>query len=171
MTLTQILKEKKEKAHSLKKDYKLPIKFKPLGLVLINNKALLQKLYFWLSNLPIDFVCVWDFGKEGNDEQCKNIYVSKKSIPANLIAYDFIVSDGWIKNISKYFEKAVVPILPEWNVFWSVLKEYNPMKNEWNAYLYSENNEWSVFHAITRYLENYKITFDNKNLVKNVFEG
>ena len=46
MTLTQILKEKKEKSYGLKKAYKLPIKNKALGLVVIENKALLQKLYF-----------------------------------------------------------------------------------------------------------------------------
>ena len=103
MTLTQVLKEKKEHAHSLKKDYKLPIKFKPLWLVIIKNKALLQKLYFGLSSLPIDFVCVGDFGKEWNDEQCKNIYVARKSIPSNLIAYDFVVWDWEIKDMAKYF--------------------------------------------------------------------
>ena len=42
------------------------------------------------------------------------------------------------------------------------------MKDEGNAYLYDEDNEWSVFYALARYLENYKISFDNKNLVKNV---
>ena len=170
MTLTNILKEKKELSHKIKTKYKLPIKNKALWMVIINNKALLQKLYFWLANLPIDFVLVWDFDKEWRDEQFTNIYVTKKINNTDIKAFDFVVIDTETTNISKYNENAIVSIVPEKNHLSSIMKEYNPMKNEGNSYLYSKDNEWSIFHAISRYLENYKITFDNKNLVKNVYE-
>jgi hypothetical protein len=155
----------------LKKEYKLPIKNKALWLILITNKTLLQKLYFWLANLPVDFVVVWDFGKEGRDSQFTNIYVTKKINKKNTKAFDFVVIDSDVTSISDYKENAVISISPENNHFSSILKEYNPMKSEWNAYLYEKENEWSIFHSITRYLENYKISFDNKNLVKNFYEG
>jgi len=171
MTLAQVLKEKKELSLKLKKWFKLPIKNKALWLIQISNKTLLKKLYFGLANLPVDFVIVWDFDKEGRDEQFKNIYVTKKINKANLKAYDFTVLDDEASNISQYFEQAIIPISPSDNHFSSILKEYQPMKNKWNAYLYDQDNEWSIFHAISRYLENYKISFDNKNLVKNVYEG
>ena len=151
MTLAQVLKEKKELSLKLKKGFKLPIKNKALWLIQISNKTLLKKLYFGLANLPVDFVVVWDFD--------------------NLQAYDFTVLDNDASNISEYFSNAVTPISPSDNHFSSILKEYQPMKNKWNAYLYDQDNEWSIFYAISRYLENYKISFDNKNLVKNVYEG
>ncbi len=171
MTLAQILKQKKDLSSDLKRRYKLPLKNKALWLIQIENKALLQKLYFGLANLPVDFIVVGDFGKEWRDEQFKNIYITKKVNKSNLKAFDFTVLDSNASNLSQYSEKAIVPVSPKDNQFSAILKEYNPMKNQWNAYLYDESNEWSIFHAIARYLENYKITFDNKNLVKNVYEG
>ena len=171
MSLTNVLKEKKELSHKLKSKYKLPIKNKALWKIIIKNKNLLQKLYFWLANLPVDFVLVWDFDKEWRDEQFTNIYVTKKINNSDNKAFDFVITDWDITDISKYRENAVVLISPTNNHLSSILKEYNPMKNEWNCYLYEKENEWSIFHAITRYLENYKISFDNKNLVKNVYEN
>jgi len=171
MTLAQILKEKKEQSNILKREYKLPIKNKALWLIKLTNKTLLQKLYFWLANLPINFVIVWDFWKEGIDEQFKNIYVLNEILDDNLIWFDFVVLDEKITKISNFSENAITPILPEKNHLSAIMKEYQPMKNEWNSYLYSQNNEWSIFHAIARYLENYKISFDNKNLVKNVYDN
>lgn len=171
MTLAQILKEKKEISNNLKTKYKLPKKNKALWLIKLTNKTLLQKLYFWLANLPIDFVVIWDFWKVGIDEQFKNIYVDKEIKNEYLKWFDFCVFDSEITDLTKYSENAITPILPENNHLSAIVKEYQPMKNEWNWYLYKDVNEWSIFHAIARYLENYKISFDNKNLVKNVWGG
>ena len=171
MTLAQTLKEKKELSNDLKRRYKLPLKNKALWLIQVSNKTLLQKLYFGLANLPADFVVVWDFWKEWRDDQFKNIYITKKVNKSTLKAFDFTVVDSDLSNLSQYSEKAIVTIAPEDNHYSSVLKEYNPMKSVWNAYLYEETNEWSIFYAVARYLENYKISFDNKSLVKNVYEG
>ena len=171
MTLAQILKEKKELSNKIKKEYKLPIKNKAFGLILVENKNILQKLYFGLANLPIDFIIVWDFWKEWRDEQFNNIYVTKKIDNNSLRAFDFVVLDENTAEISKYNENAITPICLKGNQLSAILKEYQPMKNEWNSYIYEENNEWSIFWAISRYFENYKITFDNKNLLKNVYGG
>lgn len=170
MTLVQILKEKKELSNNLKREYNLPLKNKALWLIKLTNKTLLQKLYFWLANLPINFVIIWDFWKKWIDEQFKNIYICDKINEINLKWFDFCIFDSETTDLAQYNESAVVSILPKNNHLSSIMKEYNPMKNEWNSYLYEKENEWSIFHAITRYLENYKISFDNKNLVKNLYE-
>ncbi len=170
MTLAQILKEKKLLAIDIKKKYKLPVKNKPLWVVIINNKQILQKLYFGLATLPVDFIVVWDFWKEWKDEQCKNIYVTKELRRNILPAFDFAILDSETTDLSKYSSQAIVPIaINEWH-FSSILNEFNPEKNLWNAYLYEEYNEWSIFHALIRYLENTRFPMDHKNLVKNVFE-
>jgi hypothetical protein len=75
-----------------------------------------------------------------------------------------------VENLSKYLKLWIVPIISANNTLKSVLREFNPMKNEWNAYIFQENNEWHIFYAIARYLENSKFPFDNKNLTKNVIE-
>lgn len=170
MTLAQILKEKKENSILLKKECGLPLKHKAIWLIKITNKSLLQKLYFWLANLDINFVVIWDFWKEWIDEQFKNIYITKDIDNKKIKSFDFCVFDSDVTDLTIYNENAIVPILPEDNHLSSIMKEYKPMKNEWNSYLYADYNEWSIFHAIARYLENYKITFDNKNLVKNIWE-
>lgn len=167
MTLAQILKNKKEVSNNLKTDFWLPKKNKALALIKLTNKTLLKKLYFGLANLPIDFVVIWDFWKEWIDENFKNIYITKEIDNKYLIWFDACIFDDNITDIHWYNTNAIIPILPEKNHLSALMKEFNPMK----SYLYSQNNEWSIFHSITRYLENYKITFDNKNLVKNVWEG
>ena len=123
---------------------------------MIENKNILQKLYFGLATLPVDFIIVWNFGKEGNDEQCKNIYVTKELRPNMLPACDFAILDEQVTDIGKYSQHAIVPIVPNKWVFSSLLSEFNPEKNTWNAYLYDEENEWSIFHSVIRYLENTK---------------
>jgi hypothetical protein len=61
-------------------------------------------------------------------------------------------------------------VIPRQNSMWSVLSDYNAAKSEWNSFLYELENEWDVFYTIARYLENFKFPYDNKSLVKNVFE-
>jgi len=170
MSLTQILKQKKETSSKIKKSFWLPLKNKALALIKLNNKTILQKLYFWLANLDIDFVIVWDFDKDWIDENFKNIYITDNINDKDLIAFDFTVLDSNTTDIWLYKKNAIVPILSIDNHFASIYKEFNPMKSEGNSYLYNKHNEWNIFHAITRYYENFKISFDNKNLVKNVLE-
>jgi hypothetical protein len=62
----------------------------------------------------------------------------------------------------------IVPIISSKNPLNSILKEFNPMRNEWNSYLFEQDDRWAIFYALVRYLENFKFPFDNKNLVKNV---
>jgi glycogen synthase len=44
------------------------------------------------------------------------------------------------------------------------------MQSEGNGYIFEKNNKWEIFYALTKYLENYKFPYDNRNLVKNVLE-
>jgi len=52
----------------------------------------------------------------------------------------------------------------------ALLKEFNPMKGEGNAFIYEKENIWCIFYAFIRYLENSKFPFDNKILVQNVIK-
>jgi hypothetical protein len=44
------------------------------------------------------------------------------------------------------------------------------MKSEGNAFLYDMYDEWSIFYALIKYVENTKFPFDNKALIENVYK-
>lgn len=167
MPLSELLKEKHSIAQNIKKKYKLPAKNKALGLIYIKNEVLLDKLSQWLQNLPANFVIVVETSKVSEN---KNITYVNKLPDFWLLGFDFVVWDSHLVQIWNYLKNGVVPVIPKENSMWSVLSDYNAAKSEGNSFLYELENEWDVFYSIARYLENYKFPYDNKNLVKNVFE-
>lgn len=166
MDLNTVIKEKKEKNTEIKKRLGLIQKHKALGLVKITNKALIKDLRDWFLVLPSSFVIQVDWV---DVEKLWNNIVATWSIDKNdFIGFDFILCDEDIENLNIYLENGVAPIINSDTHMSAILKEFNPMKNEWNSYLFSSNDKWTIFYSIVRYLENHKYAFDNKNLVKNV---
>ena len=45
-----------------------------------------------------------------------------------------------------------------------ILKDYNPVTESGNAFLYKEDNLWLFYAALVRALENYKFSYDWQNL-------
>ncbi|MDD3145342.1 MAG: hypothetical protein PHV23_04495 [Candidatus Gracilibacteria bacterium] len=166
MDLNTILKEKKEKNILLKKKFGLPVKDKAIGLIKISNKALIKDLRDGLISLPSGFILEVDGA--ATEKIGENIIATSKIDENDLIGFDFIVCDNTIENLNKYFELGITPLISSKNHLNSILKEFNPVKNEGNSYLFETLDKWSVFYSIVRYLENFKFPFDNKNLVKNV---
>jgi len=167
MSFPELLKEKKDSGIKVKTDLNLPKKNKSNGLVILSDKSLTNELLEWLSMLDVNFVVVMD---KADFKGAKNVTVVKE-IPEELdYGFDFVVGDNELSNLNRYFKKWVVPLVPKKNYMSSILKEFNPMRSEGNSFLYDEENKWSIFYAITRYLENCKFPYDKKNLVKNVFE-
>ncbi|MDD2907398.1 MAG: hypothetical protein PHH98_02035 [Candidatus Gracilibacteria bacterium] len=166
MDLNTILKEKKEKNIVLKNKYDLQQKDKALGLIKISNKALIKDLRDALLILPSGFILEIE-GVE-TEKLGANIIATSKVVDSDLIGFDFIVCDENVSNLNKYLELGIAPLISSKNQLKSILKEFNPAKNEGNAYLFENLDKWSIFYAMVRYFENYKFTFDNKNLVKNI---
>jgi hypothetical protein len=67
-------------------------------------------------------------------------------------------------------EHAVVPIVPSQSPYSAKLTEFNPMKFEGNAFLFDPANQFQMFAALVRYLENIRYPGDKRTLVKNVSE-
>lgn len=168
MDLNSILKEKKEKNTILKTKYSLAKKHKAIWLIKISNKTLIRDLRDAFLVLPSNFILEVEWAP--TEKLWENILATDKINNADLIAFDFIIVTDEITWLNKYFELWITPIVSWSHCLKSVLTEFNPMKNEWNSYIFSKDDKWSIFYAINRYLENYKFPFDNKNLVKNVLD-
>lgn len=169
MNISTLLSEKKENSIKLKKTLWILLKFKPLWLIMLNNNELTKELIEWLKSLPAWFVV---YMKNTQTEIIsKNLVVTWKINNLWISWFDFVVTDDLIDNIWTYIEKWVTPIITRNSHLSSILKEFNPLKNEWNAFFYETESKWDIFYTIVRYMENYKFPFDNKNLVKNILNG
>ncbi|QFR39289.1 hypothetical protein A9Q91_03570 [Candidatus Gracilibacteria bacterium 28_42_T64] len=158
--------EKKRNNINIKNKFGLLQKYKPLGLICITNKELRDSLIDGLKFLNAGFVVISDCSK--NELISNNIVMTDKVDESIISGFDFVVSDDNIEKVSDFLGAGVAPIIIRENHLSNVLKEFNPMKNEGNAYFYDDSNHWSICYSVVRYMENYKFPFDNKNLVKNI---
>lgn len=156
-----ILQKKKSEHEKVVKAFGLS-QNKILGIVYLENKEIQTKLIEGLKTLQGNFIVVW----EGKSEE--NILFQKEIKEEILIGCDCIIADEEISGLEKYMKEWVVPIISKKNYLSSLLSEFNPMKNEGNAFIYEQNNAWQVFYALCRYIENAKFSFDNQNLINNV---
>lgn len=166
MNISATLTEKKTTNAELKKNYGLFQKYKPLWLIKLSNKDMTDELVEWLKVLTAGFVVVVENATE--QQVAKNIIITDNVDATALSGFDFVVGDNELSQISDYTNAGVTPIINKDNHLNTILKEFNPLKNEGNSFHYEELNHWSIFYTIVRYMENYKFPFDNKNLIKNV---
>lgn len=163
--MTNNLYAEKKKYSKILKDYlKLNTKNKPTWLILVKNTEDIDFLLDWLETLSCDFVVK----TEKELKQKVNIFYTKEVKKDLLLWFDFAVWDNETEWLSDLFSAWIAPILPSNNHLSSILKEFDPLNSEWNSYLYTDNNKWSMYYAIIRYLENYKFPYDNRNLIKNI---
>lgn len=133
-----------------------------IGLVSITDTKMLHHLTEGLKTLSANFIVIWKWTNQAN------IYYSEHIDDETILGCDFIIADKETSDIEKYMKAGIVPIITKKNYLSSLLSEFNPMKNEGNAYIYDQENEWQIFYALCRYIENAKFTFDNQNLINNV---
>lgn len=161
-----IFAQKKEASKLLKKKYNFLQKYSPICMVQLKDQNILEKLKKAFKNLDIAFIIV-DKEVSANTLD-ENIYSTSKFSDNDLLWIDCLICDDTIKGIDIYMKSWIVPIIERNTHLSWILQEFHANRNEWNTFFYDYNNEWSIFASLIRYLENYKFTFDNKNLVKNV---
>lgn len=168
MSVTTIFSDKNLNSEKIKKSHGILLKYKPLWLIMLADSSITLQLIEWLKTLQAWFVVYSE-----NMEEVKisnNVIITKKIDWLSLSWFDFIICDDEVEHMKKYLEKWVIPIIVRKNHMSSILKEFNPLRNEWNAFFYDELNVWSIFYSTVRYLENFKFPFDNKNLVNNILK-
>lgn len=167
MIKTEVLSAKRQASERLVEKFNFSKKNKLLGLIVLSNEKVLEKFLPWIIWLWANFIVICDrklFTKWDNI-----IYLQNKD-GLDLDWFNFIICDNDFPNLEKLLSKWVVPIIIRDNYLSSILQEFNPMKWEWNAFIYDIYDEWSIFYALVKYVENTRFPFDNKVLVENVFK-
>ena len=169
MQLSKLLIQKTKYKNILIREFWLLRKNKTIWLIDITDKNLLKNLLPWLMKLPVNFIILLD-EKNFSLNSIKNIAFTDKIELEKKIGFDFIIWDDEVESLENYFKYWVVPIVKKDNYLSSILKEFDAKNYSWNSFLYDELDEFSIFFAVVRYLENKKFPYDNKNLVKNLLE-
>lgn len=164
MNLTDMLREKTEKRSLLLTQYQLPKREKILICINIHDTSIRNALLEGISVLPASFIV----SGEGDTIHAKNIAYAKNITDIDASSIDALVCDSDAEKIEFYMKAGVVPIISNLNYLGKILSEFSPSRGEGNAYLYEDNNYWSAYYALIRYLENHRFPYDNRNLVKNV---
>lgn len=166
MPISELLAKKRKFHKVLRDNFSFDKKTRPIWLICIWDKEILDNLIDWLSVLPADFIVSWK--KEIDTDTVKSSNKIRKDLE---VWFDFLVCDSDIDDLKKYLRDWIVPISPKNTYLSSLLEEFNPIKASGNSFLYdSEKWYYDIFYAIVRYLENCKFPFDNRNLVKNISE-
>ena len=113
----EMLNIKKEKNTLMRKEYPLMKKFKPIGLMKLENKDVLKDLRDGLLNISAGFVIEVKWVKDLHEEIWPNILAVWEVKTDLLPWFDFIVCDDDIKNLETYLKSWLVPIINKNNHF------------------------------------------------------
>ncbi len=87
----------------------------------------------------------------------------------NIAGYDACISDGMGDiDLVNLMKQSIVPIVTRDHPLISSLKEFDPMKFEWNAFIAESLNSYLIFEKLIRYLENIRYAGDKRILLNNV---
>lgn len=169
MNITECFTKKNTQKDTLKSKYNIAKKYKIIIAVSFENNDICENILEWLTFLPAYFMIL---GKAEKQEiQSENIfYIDASTLDSEIFAFDAILTDGNNIDLKAYMHAWITPIIYTQNYFKSLLQEFSPSRGEGNAYMYTEINIWSIYYALTRYLENHNFPYDNRNLVKNVLQ-
>ncbi|EKE26843.1 MAG: hypothetical protein ACD_4C00136G0003 [uncultured bacterium (gcode 4)] len=151
---------------NLKTQYSISKNVAHIWVIAITNLEKREFIIRWISDLWMGAVVLCD--EEIND--LENVSSSKKLNPNMLMWFDFFVYDNdhdWV-DVVKFMWAWIVPIMPEKNTFSWILKDFNPMRFEWNWFFYKKDSPYCIFEKIISYTENIKFPEDKRVLLKNV---
>lgn len=84
----------------------------------------------------------------------------RKIYAASNIALIFNNSNTNLVELKNSLAYGVVPVA----LSNQILKDFDPVKEAGNAFLFEKENKWSLFAALVRALENYRFVYDWENL-------
>ncbi len=82
---------------------------------------------------------------------------------SNIMLFPSLPNENILQEIQK---RGIIPIIEKSKKF----QDFDPQKESGNAFTFESNNFWQFFTAIIRASENFKFSYDWKNLQKNLKE-
>lgn len=79
----------------------------------------------------------------------------------------FLEDPAEVQEVSTLLSYGVIPIAPSC----STLKDYNPIQEAGNAFLFAEKTCWHCFGALVRAIETYRFPFDWRTIQKHCMES
>ena len=151
---------------NLKTQYSISKNVNYIWIIAVMDIEKRDFLMKWLSEIWLWAVVLWVDEIPQND----NIAASLKINPNNLAGFDFFIFDNDHEEVDvvKYMWAWIVPIMPEKNTFSWILKDFNPMRFEWNGFFYRKDSAFCMFEKVVSYIENIKFPEDRRVLMKNV---
>lgn len=151
---------------NLKSQYSISKNINFIWIIAVTDIEKRDFLIKWLSDIWLSAIVL------GTEEVFldENIFSSGKINLNNLAWFDFFVYDNeydWV-DVVKYMSAWIVPIMPEKNTFSWILKDFNPMRFEWNGFFYKKDSPYCIFEKVVSYIENIKFPEDRRVLLKNV---
>lgn len=62
----------------------------------------------------------------------------------------------------------VIPVVPWELQYKKIFMEFDPMKFEWNAFIFEKKNQFQMFEKLIRAIENMRYAGDKRTLLQNV---
>lgn len=154
--------------NSLHIDNELPI----VGIVaLAKNKKeleLLEQLVTACSELAVQVVII------GEKSVCK---IAKQSLIKHMLpteanmhlffgAADILVLPNLVDDavVAACFRYGLVPVV---NNDQSLVRDYDPISEEGNAFTYTDSSIWAIFAALVRSIETHKLSYDWQRIERN----
>jgi len=182
----KILNEKPKAKATLQKEIGWPMESKrpmiciPTGMTKSLGGKLFEQLLPGLLSLEIELLIL---GKGSStygsfitglaEEQNHRFHIvpsTDRAVETMLKAADmalFLSDPATLPELSACLSHGTIPIAPST----SALKDYNPVQETGNAFLYKEEDVWKCFAAIVRASETYVFPFDWKTIQKHCLEG
>ncbi|EKE27999.1 MAG: hypothetical protein ACD_3C00111G0016 [uncultured bacterium (gcode 4)] len=137
-----------------------------IWIVAIENEKIRNFLLEWISEIWLSAIAIW----KNSWVEFKNIAFLDKINSNSLQWFDFFVYDNEMDGIDvvKFMWAWIVPIMPVENTYSWMIKDFNPMKFEWNWFLWKSDSAFCIFEKIISYIENIKFPEDKRVLLKNV---
>ena len=160
---------KKEQKRKLQESLGLKKANVPLFVAFETNRVL-EKFLEGIEFVPMQLAIFSQKKKSKKIEKelskNKNLaFFSEKISPRKIMASSnaIIVFDEDKKLLSLAQKNKSVPIMPPVTGF----ADYNPKKESGNAFLYEAGSSWSLFSAIVRAVETYKLPYDWYGIVRD----
>lgn len=159
---------KKTAKNNIKEQFWIAKSVNYVWIIAIEDQIKRDFLVRWLSDIWIWVVITWT----EKDYNLTNVSTVKKINSNTFHGFDFFIYDNDFAdiNVPKLMTHGVTPIMPEKNTYSGILKEFDPIKFEWNGFFWKKDSPFCMFEKVITYLENIKFPEDKRVLLKNVSE-